>query len=159
MATYRLEEETLIDAPLDRVFDFFSRAENLEKVTPSSLQFKILTKLPIEMKVGTLIDYRLKIRGVPVKWRTEITAWEPQSRFIDSQLKGPYKKWVHEHRFKAEGNKTRMWDTVEYALPFGPLGTIAHWLFVKKEVSQIFGFRADALRQVEQDYRRDASQS
>ena len=149
MTTYRLAEETLIDAPLDRVFDFFSRAENLEKLTPSSLQFKILTKLPIEMKVGTLIDYKLKIRGVPVNWQTEITAWEPNVLFIDCQLKGPYKKWIHEHRFKAEGNKTRMWDTVEYALPFGPLGAIAHWLFVKKEVSGIFGYRAAALRQVE----------
>ena len=146
MKSYTLTCETLIDAPLDKVFEFFSSAENLELLTPKTLQFKILTPLPIKMEAGTLIDYKLKIRGVPVRWKTEITVWEPGKRFVDTQLKGPYRKWVHEHRFQAEGNQTRMWDSVEYALPGGPFAPIVHALFVRREVEQIFKHREMALR-------------
>ena len=145
MKTYRLATETLLDAPLEDVFEFFSKAENLEQLTPRSLRFKILTELPVAMKMGTLIDYKIRIRGVPVRWRTEISIWEPGRRFVDRQLKGPYKQWIHEHRFAAEGNKTRMWDTVDYVLPFGPLGVLAHGLFVKREIEGIFKFREQAI--------------
>ncbi len=148
MRTYTLSAETLLDAPIEKVFDFFSRAENLERITPPFLHFQIITPLPIEMRQGLLIDYKLKLRGVPMKWQTEITVWEPNVRFVDSQLKGPYRKWVHEHRFLAEGTQTRMWDQIEYALPGGPLGSLVHALFVRREVEGIFDYRAEALRSV-----------
>jgi ligand-binding SRPBCC domain-containing protein len=135
-----------LDAPLDEVFDFFSKAENLGRLTPDTLGFHILTPLPIKMEPGTLIDYKLKIRGIPMNWRTEITVWEPNYRFVDSQLKGPYAQWIHEHRFAAEGDKTRMWDKVDYALPLGILGDIAHALYVEREVKGIFAFREKAIR-------------
>ena len=145
MKTYRFATETVLNAPLDEVFEFFSKAENLEQLTPKSLGFQILSPLPIEMKSGALIDYKIKIRGVPVKWKTEITIWEPQRRFVDRQLKGPYAQWIHEHKFAAEGNQTRMWDTVDYALPFGPIGIIVRELFVKGEINRIFQFRQQAI--------------
>jgi len=144
--TYRLETETLVPAPLDEVFEFFSRAENLEAITPEFLRFKILTPLPIEMKPGALIEYRLRLFGLPVRWVTKITVWEPGVRFVDVQLKGPYAKWEHEHRFAAEGGQTRMGDTVEYALPGGPLGPLVHALFVRKRVESIFSHRGDVIR-------------
>jgi ligand-binding SRPBCC domain-containing protein len=145
MKIHQLASETVLDAPLEEVFDFFSKAENLAELTPDTLGFHILTPLPIEMKPGTLIDYNLKIRGIPVRWQTEITVWEPNVRFIDTQLKGPYAQWIHEHRFAAEGNKTRMWDKVDYALPFGFLGEIAHAAYVCREVQGIFAFREKAI--------------
>jgi ligand-binding SRPBCC domain-containing protein len=147
MKTYRISTETLIDAPINTVFDFFSKAENLEQLTPKTLKFKILTPLPIEMKMGALIDYKISIRGIPMRWKTEIAIWEPGKRFVDRQLKGPYKQWIHEHRFVPEGTKTRMFDNVDYALPFGPLGQIVHTLFVKREVEGIFRFREQAITQ------------
>ncbi len=145
MKAFRYSSEVLLDAPLADVFEFFSKAENLEKLSPTSLRFEILTPLPIVMKTGCLIDYRLRIHRIPVRWRTEISVWEPGVRFVDRQLSGPYTKWVHEHKFKAEGNKTRMWDSVDYALPFGPIGLIAHALFVRKEIEGIFRYRAEAI--------------
>lgn len=147
MKEYRLETETLVDAPIDEVFAFFSDAQNLERLTPASLRFQILTPLPIEMREGALIEYRLRIRGVPVYWQTEIACWEPGKRFVDRQLKGPYRKWVHEHRFEPAGDQTRMFDRVDYALPGGPLAPIAHALFVRKEVERIFQFRTEAIAQ------------
>ena len=147
MKPYRYESETLLDAPLAQVFDFFSKAENLEALTPSTLKFQILTPLPIEIRKGTLIDYKLTLHGIPFRWRTEISIWEPNHRFMDRQLKGPYKMWEHEHRFAAEGDKTRMWDTVNYLLPGGPLGAIPHALFIRREIEGIFAFRSKVLQQ------------
>lgn len=147
MKTYRISTETLLDAPIKEVFDFFSKAENLEQLTPKTLKFKILTPLPIEMRMGALIDYKIKIRGVPMTWKTEISIWEPGNRFVDRQLKGPYKQWIHEHRFISEGSKTRMFDTVDYVLPFGPLGQILHALFIRREVEGIFRYREIAINQ------------
>jgi len=147
MKTYRYASESLLDAPLEVVFEFFSNAENLGRLSPASLQFEILTPLPISMKTGVLIDYRLKVRGVPLRWRTEITVWDPMKRFVDRQMSGPYRKWVHEHRFQAEGNRTRMWDSVEYALPGGFLAPLFHFAFVRREVERIFEFRDRAIRE------------
>ncbi|MEE2907193.1 MAG: SRPBCC family protein [Planctomycetota bacterium] len=122
----------------DEVFPFFADARNLEKITPSLLQFKVVTQGEIEMKPGALIDYRLKIRGVPIKWRTEITAWEPPARFEDRQLKGPYRQWIHEHTFVDEGETTLMQDQVRYKVMGG---AIIHWLAVKRDVLKIFTHR------------------
>lgn len=137
-----LKVEQQIDLPIHEVFDFFSRAENLQRITPPLLDFKITSPLPIEMKAGALIDYRLKVRGLPMKWRTLIEVWDPPHRFVDTQLKGPYSLWHHTHEFVALGDKsTLIRDTVRYRLPFGPLGLLVHKLIVKNDIRKIFDFR------------------
>lgn len=147
-STHRLSSQTLVRAPIEEVFEFFSRAENLERITPSALGFRILTPLPIAMRPGALIDYRLKLNGVPFRWRTEITHWEPPHRFVDVQLRGPYRKWIHEHRFESVPEGTMMTDNLEYELPFGPVGALAHRLFVRRKVAEIFRHRATVLDEV-----------
>jgi ligand-binding SRPBCC domain-containing protein len=140
-----LRASTRVAAPLERVFEFFSLAENLQRLTPDDLSFTILTPPPIEMRVGTRIDYRIRLGPWPLAWRTRIEAWEPGVRFVDAQLAGPYASWWHEHRFAADGGATRMEDTVYYAPPFGPLGSLAHALFVRRKLRRIFEFRERAI--------------
>ncbi|NNF41689.1 MAG: SRPBCC family protein [Phycisphaerales bacterium] len=131
-----------IPRPREEVFPFFADAFNLEAITPRSLRFQILTPPPIVMSRETIIDYRLRIRGVPVRWRTEITSWSPPRRFVDEQRRGPYRRWVHEHTFEAVpgpgGEETIMRDQVDYALPGGPL---VHRLFVANDLRRIFTTR------------------
>jgi len=148
LSKYKLSMITVIPERLEKVFDFFCRAENLNDITPKWLDFKFVTPPPKEMKAGTLIEYSLKIRFVRIRWLTEITVWEPPYRFIDTQLKGPYKMWVHEHKFEADGENTKMTDTVLYELPFGPIGEIAHILFVKRDVIEIFTYRYHRIREI-----------
>ena len=133
--THILEREQIIERPRTEVFDFFSDARNLERITPDFLNFRILTKTPIEMKAGTLIDYRIRLFGVPVKWRTRIDVFEPNVRFVDRQLSGPYRTWIHTHEFSdVDGGKaTKMIDRVEYEVPFGPLGGVVRALFVRRQ--------------------------
>ncbi len=141
MAEYVFDTSLVIDAPIDKVFAFFSDAANLERITPSELGFHILTPMPFEIQKGTLIDYKLSLHGIPMKWRTEITRWEPPHLFEDTQLSGPYKQWIHQHRFtEVEGGKTRMEDEVRYRLPFEPLGDIAQFL-IAHQVANIFKYR------------------
>lgn len=138
--------EQTIELPLEKVFDFFARAENLQRITPPLLNFHILTKVPVEMKAGTLIDYKLKIRGVPVKWRTLIEVWDPPHKFVDTQLRGPYQLWHHTHEFTAlSPTKTFMRDTIRYRVPLGPLGWIADKLMVRADIQRIFEFRREAI--------------
>lgn len=140
-----LLHRTEIPRPRDEVFDFFSRAENLERLTPANLRFRILTPLPIEMREGALIDYRLRLNGIPLKWRTLISTWDPPNVFVDTQLKGPYRQWIHTHRFtELESGSTLMEDEVRYRLPFGPLGMIALPI-VRRQVRGIFEYREKAL--------------
>jgi ligand-binding SRPBCC domain-containing protein len=142
MATTRtLKRTTIINRSLGVVFDFFSKAENLNKLTPSNLHFKILSPLPVKMQPGTLIDYQLRLMGVPFKWQTEITVWEPPHRFIDIQKKGPYKLWIHEHIFEEKEGKTIMYDLIEYKFPGGIFESFIHHFFVKKGLQNIFGYR------------------
>ena len=124
--------ETEINLPesLSHVFAFFADAQNLEKLTPPWLKFSILTPEPIRMKVGTLIDYRLRIRGMPVYWRTRITVWDPPHRFVDQQVCGPYRLWIHEHTFDEDVGQTLAQDRVEYDVPLGILESICHCLLV-----------------------------
>ena len=126
---------------VDEIFPFFSAAENLETITPPSLSFKIEKVSTAQIQKGTLIDYKLKIRGVPVKWRTEIAAWEPGKYFVDQQLKGPYKLWHHTHDFKNLGPGTLMTDVVRYKSPMGFMGWIVAGALVKSEISGIFNYR------------------
>lgn len=139
--TDRLHSEVTLDRSLDEVFDFFADAANLEAITPPELRFRILTPGPIEMRQGTLIEYRLSLYGVPFRWLTEISIWEPGERFVDRQLRGPFGLWIHEHRFEALGpSKTRIRDEVHYAVPLEPFGRLAHPL-VRRKLDRIFSYR------------------
>ncbi|MDH3733484.1 MAG: SRPBCC family protein [Gemmatimonadota bacterium] len=142
MKTFRLQSEQRLDHPLGEVFGFFSRPENLERLTPPWLQFRILTPPPIEMGGGTLIDYRLRLKGFPIRWRSEITVWDPPHLFVDEQRVGPYRSWVHTHSFRADGESTVVMDSVEYAVPGGIL---VQRLFVRPDIERIFGYRAEVL--------------
>lgn len=135
----------IVPRPLDEVFPFFADAMNLERITPPLVRFRVLTPEPIVMRQGLLIDYRLRIRGVPVHWQTEITAWEPQRRFVDEQRRGPYKFWRHEHTFEVCEGGTRMVDEVHYGVPGGRL---VNWLLVAGDVRSIFAYRQQALREI-----------
>jgi ligand-binding SRPBCC domain-containing protein len=138
---YTLRREQLLPRAPDDVFGFFADAGNLEAITPPFLGFEIVTPRPIEMRAGTLIEYRLRLHGLPLRWLTRIEVWDPGVRFVDQQLRGPYALWHHTHEFEARGSDTLMTDTVRYALPFGPLGTVAHALLVERELNRIFDFR------------------
>ncbi len=139
-----LRREQRLPGPPDAVFPFFAEAANLEAITPAWLGFAIVTPRPVEMRVGTLIEYRLRLHGVPVSWLTRIEEWEPGVRFVDMQLSGPYKLRHHTHEFAPDGDGgTVMRDTVRYALPLGPLGEVAHRAFVARDLRRIFHFRRD----------------
>lgn len=145
MSTYRLQREQLIPQSIERVFSFFANAENLELLTPRWLNFEILSPPPIEMHVGSIIQYRLRIHGMPVHWTTAITEWNPPFGFVDVQLNGPYRLWHHRHRFMSHGQQTHMIDEVTYRLPFGWLGNVAHHLLVKRDLQRIFDFRVQMI--------------
>ncbi len=146
MHVFEFRTQMKLSSPIGEVFDFFADARNLEAITPPFLRFKVLTPSPIAMAPGTLIDYRLSLRSVPIRWRTRIDAWEPPSRFVDLQLKGPYRLWHHEHTFKAEGSATRCFDVVRYAVPGGPgVERLVERLFVRRDVERIFEYRRERL--------------
>ena len=146
--TYTLERETFVPRPLREVFEFFSRAENLERITPPWLGFRFEAPPPPQLGKGSRIAYRLRIHGIPISWVTEIDVWNPPHEFIDVQAKGPYRLWRHSHRFRAVQGGTRMEDTVSYALPFGPLGRLVHALLVSRDVSAIFDYRERRIREL-----------
>lgn len=139
--TYILERQQYFPAPMTTVFPFFADARNLAAITPPWLGFRILTADPIEMAVGARIDYRIRLAGVPVHWRTRITQWEPGHGFVDEQEKGPYALWRHTHRFEEIGPGVLMTDRVDYRLRFGPLGGLAHALAVGPALARIFDYR------------------
>jgi len=141
----QLSRSQLVGRPLPDVFAFFADASNLEALTPPFLHFRILTPLPIEMLAGAQLDYQLSLFGVPVRWRTRITDWQPGRRFVDEQESGPYALWRHTHEFEARGSSTLMRDVVDYSEPLGPVGTVAHVLFVRRTLDRIFDFRRDAI--------------
>ena len=149
MNTFTLTNELWLPQSPDEVFPFFADAANLERLTPPSLRFQILTPPPIEMAVGTLIDYRIRMRGIPMRWQSEITVWEPPYRFVDEQRRGPYRLWVHEHIFIPQGGTpqdggTLARDIVQYAV-LG--GAIVQRLLVASELRRIFDYRNAALRE------------
>ena len=139
---HTLRREQRLPAAPAQVFPFFADAGNLEAITPPWLRFAIVTPRPVAMGVGTLIEYRLVLHGLPISWLTRIEAWEPGVRFVDAQLAGPYRLWHHTHEFEPDGaGGTLMRDTVHYALPLWPLGEAAHALVVRRELVAIFAFR------------------
>ena len=141
-----LEREQRLPGGPDEVFAFFGDARNLEAITPPLLRFRVVTPDPIVMARGTLIRYRLRIRGVPVSWLTEIKEWQPPHCFVDEQLRGPYALWHHTHSFEADGDETIMRDVVRYRIGFGPLGTLANAAVVRRDLAAIFDFRAERVR-------------
>lgn len=143
MRVHTLRRVQELDGTPEEVFPFFADAHNLEAITPPLLRFRVLTPRPIHMEAGTLIEYRLRVHGMPVRWKTRIEEWQPSSRFVDRQLSGPYRLWHHTHEFEPlDGGRTLMTDTVRYAIGFGPAGAIAHTLFVRSDVEEIFDYRA-----------------
>jgi hypothetical protein len=134
-----------VERPLREVFAFFADAANLEAITPAFLRFRILTPLPIDMRAGARIEYALSLFGVPLRWQTRITEWEPDVRFVDEQESGPYSVWRHTHEFEADGGATIVKDIVEYREPLGPLGQVAHALFVTRALARIFDHRREAI--------------
>lgn len=147
MRLRRLESEQVIPRPLPEVFAFFSDARHLNDLTPPWLHFRMLTPPPIVMAAGTLIDYQLRLFGVPVRWRTEITAWEPLVRFVDVQRRGPYRRWVHEHTFREVPGGTLVSDQVEYAVPGWLLEPLVHRWLVGGRLREIFAYRRQQLEQ------------
>ncbi len=145
MKEFTLDAETWLPRPRDEVFPFFGEARNLEILTPPWLKFEVLTPAPIVMRPGTLIDYRIKIHGIPIRWRTEIMEWEPPVRFVDTQLSGPYTLWHHTHTFIERDGGTLCQDHVRYH-PRG--GALMNWLFVRKDVERIFAYRKKRLAEL-----------
>ncbi|MBX9678647.1 MAG: SRPBCC family protein [Gemmataceae bacterium] len=148
MRVRTLNVEMWLPRPIDEVFPFFADAGNLDAITPPWLHFHIVTPRPIDMKAGALIDYKLRVRGIPITWRTEITHWEPPYRFVDRQLKGPYRQWIHEHTFEEKDGGTIIRDKIDYAAPGWLLEPIIHGLFVGPDVRKIFAYRQEKIREL-----------
>ena len=145
MKTWTLETEQWLSLPREEVFPFFADVFNLEIITPPLLEFRVVTPPPITMKVGTVIDYRLKLRGIPLRWRSEITKWEPPELFVAEQRRGPYRLWRHLHTFAECGSGTIARDHVEYAV-IG--GAIARNLLVAPDLRRIFVYRQEKLSEL-----------
>ena len=145
---YRLERQQFVPRPRDEVFAFFAEARNLEALTPAFLNFRILTPLPLDMHSGTLIDYQIRLGGIPMRWRTRIETFEAPVSFVDVQLAGPYRTWRHVHEFQDAPGGTLVTDRVDYALPFGFLGALAHRLFVRRALKRIFDYRQQRLGEI-----------
>jgi len=148
LRTHQFIASQWVPAGVEETFAFFADAANLEAITPPLLQFEILTPLPVEMRVGARIDYRLRLHGMPVVWHTRIDRWEPGVAFVDRQLRGPYARWVHLHTFVPERGGTRLGDCVEYALPLDPLSRPVHALYVRPTIERIFDHRRAVIERV-----------
>lgn len=148
MGQHTLSYSLQLDLPRETVFAFFAEAGNLERTTPPELRFTILTSLPIDMRLGTLIDYRLNLFGIPFRWKTRITVWSPPDEFVDEQVKGPYAQWAHRHTFRdGPPGATVIHDMVRFSLPLSPLGEIAYPA-VLLQLRRIFGYRKEAVRSI-----------
>lgn len=142
---FSYQDELFLPRPRPEVFSFFADATNLELLTPPWLHFKILTPIPIEMRLGTRIDYRIRLHGIPLSWQSEITLWDPPRSFVDEQRRGPYRLWIHRHCFIEQPRGTRMRDEVSYDV-WG--GRLLDWLLVKRDILRIFQYRKERLQQL-----------
>lgn len=142
MSVHVLERSQRFGVPVERAFEFYVDAGNLEPMTPPWLHFEVTTPGELTLRRGALLDYRLRLHGVPLRWQSRIEAWEPPLRFVDVQARGPYALWEHTHLFERDGNDAAViHDRVRYALPLGPLGALAHRLFVRRDLERIFDYR------------------
>ena len=144
---YLLEKSMFLPLPREEVFQFFAAAENLGRITPPGMGFRITTPGQIEMGVGTEIEYRIRVLGIPMKWRSLISTWEPPHVFVDEQLGGPYREWIHTHRFEEQEGGTAIHDQVRYRLPLEPLGALAA-PFVRWQLEHIFSYRQQAIERI-----------
>ena len=145
MREFTLQTELWLPRPRAKVFRFFAEARNLETLTPPWLKFEVLTPAPIMLRLGTLIDYRITVHGLPIRWQTEIAEWDPPHQFVDVQLRGPYTLWRHAHTFEERDGGTVCLDRVRYR-PRG--GALVHWLFVRRDVERIFQYRQQRLKEM-----------
>jgi ligand-binding SRPBCC domain-containing protein len=145
MSEHRFESDIWLPRLRQEIFPFFADAANLERITPPWLSFRVVSPQPIEMRSGALIDYRLRVHGLPLRWRTRIEEWDPPRSFVDRQLRGPYRLWLHTHSFEERDGGTLCRDVVRYAVPGGAL---VERLFVRRDVERIFAYRATALRRL-----------
>jgi hypothetical protein len=145
MRVRQFRSEFWLARPPVELFPFFADATNLETLTPQWLRFRIVTPRPIEMREGTSIDYHLRIHGLPVRWRSRINVWEPPHRFVDEQIRGPYRLWIHEHKFAERDGGTEVRDRVQYSAPGGAL---VDALFVRRDLEKIFAYRRNKLKEV-----------
>jgi ligand-binding SRPBCC domain-containing protein len=145
MRTYQLQTSLWLPHPREQIFDFFSDPKNLEKITPPWLRFEIISPTELAVGRGTRIDYRLRVRGLPIRWQSEITVWEPPIRFVDQQTRGPYQVWIHEHTFYEHEGGTIAGDNVVYAAPGGKL---VQKLFVAPDLDRIFHYRHEILENI-----------
>lgn len=142
---YRLTVTQWVERPQDEVFDFFADTENLERITPPWLRFQILTPSPITMRIGCEIDYRLRLHTIPIRWTSVITVWEPQFRFVDEQLRGPFRFWHHDHRIEQVEGGAQITDIVDYTVPGGGL---VNRLLVRGDLQKIFRYRQRQIQQI-----------
>ena len=143
MRVHEFSTELWLPLPPEKLFPFFADAANLDALTPPWLNFDIVTPPPIAMREGALINYRLRVHGVPLRWRTRINVWEPPHRFVDEQIRGPYRQWIHEHTFEPRDGGTLARDVVHYAVP---LDFLVHRWLVQPDIKKIFAFRMQELR-------------
>lgn len=149
MRAHVFEAEQRVARPLPEVFEFFSRAGNLERITPPWLSFTLTGAEPQEVRAGTLINYRLRLHGIPIRWTSRIDEFEKDRLFVDRQLRGPYRLWLHRHTFTADGEAaTIVRDQIHYALPLGLAGAVANLLFVRRDVKRIFEYRRATIAEI-----------
>lgn len=148
MKIHTIKHRQIVCRPIEQVFSFFADVENLDRITPPWMHFRIHTPVPITMCAGARIEYTIRWRGLPIRWITEIEEWLPGKRFVDRQIRGPYRLWHHTHGFETAGDDTIVEDVVRYALPLGPVGRIAHALLVRRDVERIFDFRASRIQEL-----------
>ena len=141
MKLYSLDSVQFINKPIEDVFEFFSKPDNLSVITPPRLGFKILTPTPIDMSTGRLIDYKIYLMGIPIHWRTLITDFDPPHMFVDQQIKGPYTMWHHTHTFQKVDGGVEIKDRVVYSIPFSILGRLLNFLWIRKDLENIFNYR------------------
>ena len=148
MEVHLIEREQRLARPPDEVFPFFADALNLERLTPPWLHFRVMSVSTPQVRAGTLIRYRLRLHGIPIRWLTRIEDWSPGVSFVDAQMRGPYRLWHHTHEFEPDGGGTLMRDTVRYAMRAGPLGEAARRGLVTRDLERIFDFRRDEVERL-----------
>jgi uncharacterized protein len=147
MSLFELTDSFRVPADIDKTWEFFSNAENLERITPASLGFTIATPRPIVVQQDAVLDYTIRALGIPMRWRTLIVDWSPKRQFIDLQTRGPYSLWHHQHRFEPVACGTNCFDRVLYRLPMAFLGTAVHALVVRRQLMKIFRYRRQVIAQ------------
>ena len=152
ITSYELKRNQFIPQPIEQVFSFFSKPENLELITPRNLHFSILTSIPIDMKTGQVIDYLIRLKGIKICWSSIISSYDPPHSFVDEQIRGPFSSWIHSHGFKEKNGGTIIMDQIEYSIPLKLIGRIANYIFVEKDLGYIFDYREKVIMDIFNNY-------